>query len=58
MIRAEPASAIDRGVALLAAAVVALLVALAASYGYHLDELYFLVAGRALGQISGRSSRR
>lgn len=39
---------VNRGVALLAAGVGAVLVAFATGYGYHRDELYFLAAGRHL----------
>jgi hypothetical protein len=44
---ARPALA-GRGLAALAAAVAALLLAVAGRYGYHRDELYFLRAGREL----------
>jgi 4-amino-4-deoxy-L-arabinose transferase-like glycosyltransferase len=39
---------VNRGVLLIAGAVTALLVAFAAGYGYHRDELYFLAAGHHL----------
>jgi hypothetical protein len=44
----QPAQRVARGAWLTAGAVVALLLAVSARYGFHRDELYFVVAGRRL----------
>jgi Dolichyl-phosphate-mannose-protein mannosyltransferase len=43
-----PEASLDRGVLVIAAAVIAVLAAFASRYGYHRDELYFLAAGHHL----------